>query len=471
MTGKDLFDKNGGVINVGVQSFGEAFRKQGVETAQVNWTPPVDLKAARLLEKLERPEIKAKIEEANQKALNALISGNPCWVGMKKVIDVVPGMKRNYILHSGPPIEWSRMGTLQQKGIIGGVLHEKLASDEGEAIRLMETGQIETYSAHDFSCIGAGVGIVTASMVANVCRDMNTGFEGYCIPFEGRDGLSVWGRYDEIVERNLQIIENEFAPTVDYVLEQTGGVSLGDIIAKCLQMGDELHTRQTAAGLLLVNQIVPLFLKCKVDNEKTSLCIEMLTSTERWFHPLAMASAMALLQSLKQIDYCTLVTMNCSNGIENGVKFSAHGSKWFLASAPVYEGQYFSSKWGPEDASLHIGDSTVTEVVGLGGFSAAASPAVLRLRNGSFKEAISQTEEMKNICASINHNWPIPLLNFTGPPIGIDLRKVIETGITPICHGGIISKEGGQIGAGAGRFPIMPYINALYEFCNKYEIK
>lgn len=68
---------------------------------------------------------------------------------------------------------------------------------------------------------------------------------------------------------------------------------------------------------------------------------------------------------------------------------------------------------------------------------------------------------IKQITYGINSNYPIPLLDFTGPGMGIDVRKVIETGITPICHGGIISKEGGQIGAGAARFPSDHYVAAL----------
>ena len=106
--------------------------------------------------------------------------------------------------------------------------------------------------------------------------------------------------------------------------------------------------------------------------------------------------------------------------------------------------------------------------MGLGGFAAAAGPTVLRLRGGTIKDAIEQTEEMRHICVGTNNNYPIPLLDFEGPAIGIDIRKVLETGIAPVSHGGIISKEGGQIGAGIARLPLECFKKALYAFAEKY---
>lgn len=470
MESKAMFGSAPSVINVGTALFGEALQTQGVTVAQVAWKPPVSDRAVRLLERLNEPSLRERIERANRQALELLTGGDPWWVGMKRAIDVVPGMRENTILHSGPPIRWEEMGTLQRNGVVGGILHEKLAQTPQEAAALAAGGGVELHAAYDFDCIGAGAGIVTAHMAINVCENKKTGARGYCVPFEGRDGLAVWGMYNESVEQNLQQIEQVFAPAVDRVLAASGGVPLGDIITKSLQMGDELHTRQTAAGLYLVQELVPRFLQSGIDAATMRLCLEMFTSTERWFHPLAMAAAMALLRPVQGIPYCTLVTMNCSNGVQNGVRFGALGDRWFTCPAPPYEGQYFSSAWGPADASPHIGDSTVTEVVGWGAFAAAASPVILRLRGGGYREAILQTEEMKRICAGVNHNCPLPLLDFTGPGVGIDLRRVVDTGITPVCHGGIISKQGGQIGAGAGRFPIEPYLQALEAFCAACEV-
>lgn len=454
---------NKSVVNIGIEQFACAMRQQMIPVAQVDWRPPEYPALSKRLSKIYDSPQWSKIESANMLAVDNMISAEPYFTGILPAKDVVPGMKQNMILHSGPPIDWERMLPAQKKGIIGGILHEKLAANAIEAEAMISSGEILIESANDHYCCGAGVGIVTYNMVVNVCRDKRTGLEGYCIPFEGRVGLGVWGVYNEEVERNLQIIEHEFAPAVTEALSLFGGINVRNIIAKGLQMSDEMHTRQTAGGLLLVNEIVPLLLETGIDHDVVLRCISQFTSTERWFHPLALASAVSISRTAMNIPHCSIVTASVQNGVETGIKVSGLGSKWFYAPAPTFTGSYFSSQWGPEDATPFMGDSTVSEVVGMGGFAAAASPIVMRLRDGGYREAIAQTEEMKQISYSINPNYPIPLLDFTGPGLGIDIRKIIETGITPLCHGGIISKDGGQIGAGAARFPSKHYAAALEE--------
>ena len=468
---KALFKGKLKVINVGVKHFGDSLKAQGAAVTQVTWRPPADKKLSGLLRRVAGMEdIRGRIEAANDKVLQSLLASEPYWVGMKPAEETIPGMKDHYILHSGPPIEWDRMCDTQKNGILGGVLHEKLAKTKDDALALVQKGEIEFHSANDFGAIGPGVGIVTPSMPVNICRDLKTGEEGYCIPFEGRDGLGAWGVYNEGVEENLQIIEKVFAPAVDGVLAKSGGINIKSIIARGLQMNDETHSRQTAQGLMLISEIVPLIIKSDLDRETMIQCVDMLVNTERWFHPLGMSSALSILKSVKNIEYSTIVTTMVANGVNTGIKISALGDQWFVAPAPALTGKYFSAKWGPEDALPYLGDSSVTEVVGLGGFAAAAAPSVLRLRGGSVRDAIRQSEEMKEICVGINHNYPIPLLEFTGPPIGIDIRKVVETGITPIIHGGIISKKGGQLGAGMARVPMEVFIAALYAYFKRYGI-
>ena len=104
----------------------------------------------------------------------------------------------------------------------------------------------------------------------------------------------------------------------------------------------------------------------------------------------------------------------------------------------------------------------------MGGFAAAAAPVVTYLRGGLPSEAIKQTKSMNAICVGTNTNYPIPALNFLGPPIGIDIIKVIETGITPCLHGGIISKDGGHIGAGVANMPMECAKKAFCDIVKKY---
>ena len=465
-----IFKQKPSVINIGVKPFADGVRDQGVETAHIAWQPPVDAALSRMMRKaMIDTELEVKIEQANTEALKRLNEGEGHWVGIEKALTAIPGFKENMIMHSGPPIDWDDMLPVQRRGIKFGAVHARLAKTPEEAEEMIRRGEIEYASCNDYFVVGAAAGIVTANMVVNVCEDAKTGLRGYCIPFEGRNGLGAWGLYNPEIEKNLLEIEDFFAPAVNEALKENGGINVRNILAQGMQMGDESHTKQAACGMMLVSQIVPMLMNCKSLDQKTITRVtEMFVGNERWFHPLGMASSMAVIRSIKGLPYCTFVTTICQNGVQTGIKMAALGERWFLAPAPRMIGQYFSTQWGAEDAVPYMGDSTVTEAMGMGGFAAAAAPNVLRLRGGGYREAIAQSEEMRLITYGRNNNFPIPLLDWTGPGLGIDVRKVINTGITPLCHGGIVSKEGGQIGAGAARFPVENHVKAMYAFIEQY---
>ena len=44
--------------------------------------------------------------------------------------------------------------------------------------------------------------------------------------------------------------------------------------------------------------------------------------------------------------------------------------------------------------------------------------------------------------------------------MGIDVRKVLETGVTPVIDGGLAGKNGGQIGAGLLHAPLQCFADA-----------
>ena len=160
-----------------------------------------------------------------------------------------------------------------------------------------------------------------------------------------------------------------------------------------------------------------------------------------------------------------VVTM-ARNGTEFGIRVAGLGDRWFTAPVTVPEGLYFPS-FGPEDANPDIGDSAIVETVGLGGFAMAASPAVAGFVGaGGLREAIAVTEEMAEICLGEHPHFRIPTLDDRGTPVGIDLRKVVETGITPLINTGIAGKVPGtgQIGAGVVRAPLACFEAALDAF-------
>jgi hypothetical protein len=238
-----------------------------------------------------------------------------------------------------------------------------------------------------------------------------------------------------------------------------------------MQMGDENHTRQTAADLLFEHQV--LLEMAKIDDLPRQQIIDSMNyivETPRFFHCFGQGASRAANLGNVGREYATTVTAVCGNGVRFGIKIAAMGDQWFEAEAPYMSGQYTSSKYTIDDQLPWIGDSCVVECAGMGGIAAAASPIVCNLRNMTLKEAIGQTREMEKICVTKNHNYPIPNMDFDFLPTGIDMMKVIRTGISPCIHGGMFNKEGGLIGAGMARVPMECFEKAFEAYCKKYDL-
>ncbi|MDR0901843.1 MAG: DUF1116 domain-containing protein [Opitutaceae bacterium] len=456
-------------VNIGAELFAGALRAQGVETMQLQWRPPPPELAAHqpALAKLRGGKLAGRVAAANARAVATLHAADPWWIDMKPAIEVVPGLKKNMILKSGPPLPWEKSCPTQQNGVVNGILHEGLADTAEEAVELIRKGRVEVASANDYAIVGPGAGILTPSMVVNVVEDRATGKRGFCAPFEGpnQGGLCGWGTYSPEIRRFLRELNDTIGPLLSRILRAEGGIAVRPIITRGVEMGDETHTRQDAEGLILINQLLFLLMKHEpVPGAAREACVDFLEKTERFFHPIGMASAMATTQSLKNIKDSTVVTALCGNGVEYGIKVSALGDRWFTAPAPRLTGMYLASDAKADDTLPWIGDSSVLEAIGLGGFAAAAAPAVARLLGRTFGEAVAQSRELAEICLAANRNFLVPALDYGGSPSGIDILKVIETGILPAIHGGMISKTGLRVGAGVARVPLACFSNA-FETC------
>jgi len=120
-----------------------------------------------------------------------------------------------------------------------------------------------------------------------------------------------------------------------------------------------------------------------------------------------------------------------------------------------------------------MGDSAITETVGWGGFVLAGATGILSLGGGTPEEAMKYSQEMKQITASTSPYYRIPILGFQGAPVGIDIRKVVQTGIAPIIDTAIAHKNPGYpiIGAGLLRAPLTCFQKALQRFAEKYKVQ
>jgi hypothetical protein len=149
---------------------------------------------------------------------------------------------------------------------------------------------------------------------------------------------------------------------------------------------------------------------------------------------------------------------------------SGTGERWFTGPAGVVDGLYLPG-YGPADANLDIGDSTITETIGLGGFAMAAAPAIVEFVGGRPEDAAATTERMYEIAWSESASFRIPALGFRGTPTGIDCREVVHTGVLPAINTGIAHREPGvgQIGAGLVEPPMEAFVAAVREFAHSLD--
>src|SRR5207244_12635850 len=92
----------------------------------------------------------------------------------------------------------------------------------------------------------------------------------------------------------------------------------------------------------------------------------------------------------------TLVSTMARNGTDFGIRVSGLGERWLTAPAAVPDGLYFAG-FGPADANPDIGDSTITEPVGLAAFATAAAPAIVTFIGGSPEGALAATLDIYQI--------------------------------------------------------------------------
>jgi hypothetical protein len=187
---------------------------------------------------------------------------------------------------------------------------------------------------------------------------------------------------------------------------------------------------------------------------------------DQFFLNIAMAMGKAIMDPAGSIEASSIVTAMSRNGTDFGIRVSGTGDNWFTAPVEMPEGLYFPG-FTEADANPDMGDSTILETVGLGGFAMGAAPAVAGFVGaGTASDAADYTRAMGEITVGENPEWTIPGLDYLGVPTGIDIRHVIETNLAPTINTGIAHKEPGvgQVGAGVVRAPMACFQQALVAF-------
>lgn len=407
-------------------------------------------------------DLKVRIDDANREAATRVVAASPVLVDVAPAGEVIPGLEDRTVLHSGPPITWSRMCGAQRGAVIGMVLFEGWASTPQDAYALMDRGEIKLEPAHHYGAVGPMAGTITRSLPVWVVENQAFGNRAFCRPAEERQQF---GDYGSDAISGLIQWRDVIAPCLRAAVASEGGIPLKPIIAKALQMGDELHNRPNAASKLFATTIAPALVAANSDREAVLTTLAHFRYNDFLFLGISMAAAKASIEPAVGIESSCMVTTMARNGTEFGIRVSGMPERWFTAPAPRVEGLLLPG-YKPADAGLDMGDSAITETVGWGGFVIGGAPGILALTGGTPAEALGYTASMREITISVSPDYVMPALGFAGAPVGIDIRRVVKTGILPLIDTAIAHKDPRhpKIGAGLTRPPMACFEAALKAF-------
>lgn len=469
----ELLNSKPRIVNIGLTSFTESIMTYGGKTVQYDWKPMAggNKKLIRILNALSKIE---EIENSNRDVIEMMKNSQPFLVDVVPAKSVIEILNDKVLLHAGPPIEYKNMTGPMQGSCIGAVLFEGWAEDEKRARELLESGAVKFSPCHHVNAVGPMGGITSANMPVLVVENKLDGSVAYCTMNEGIGKVLRFGAFSEEVVNRLRWMRDVLGPVLSKALKKKEeGINLNVIIAKAITMGDEFHQRNIAATLNFLKEITPLIVELDIDEKEKHSVIKFLADTDQFFLNVMMAAGKSIVDCARKITSGTVVTTMTRNGREFGVRISGMGDEWFTAPVNTPHGLYFTG-FSEEDANPDIGDSAITETVGVGGMAMVAAPGVTRfLGAGGFDDALNVSNEMDEICISNNSNWSIPTWDFKGTPLGIDSRKVVATGITPLINTGIAHKNPGvgQVGAGTVRAPLACFEKAIIAYAKKLGIE
>ena len=404
-----------------------------------------------------------KIENANAESLRRMLHADPVLVDVQPAGKVIKGLGEGVILHSGPPIAWERMCGPMQGAVCGIAVFEGWANNLRQAQNAAAAGRFTFHPNHHFGAVGPMTGMTTVSQPVFIVENRAFGNRAFCTINEGLGKVMRFGGNDAEVLNRLRWIADVLGPALSAALRQCGGIPLKGLIARGLAMGDEMHQRNVACSSLFLREIAPSLAATVGGSNRLAEIFAFIAGNDQFFLNIAMAMAKAITDPAKDIAGSTVITSMCRNGADFGVQVSATGDDWFTAPVEVPTGMYFPG-YSERDANPDMGDSAIVETIGLGGFAMATAPAVAGfVGGGAASEASQYTRAMYEITIGRNPDWTMPNLDYAGVPTGIDIRKVLRTGILPYINTGIAHREPGigQVGAGIARAPLACFEQAL----------
>ncbi len=443
----------------GIRLLADALRAQGVQVSEVDWRPP----PPALVTALDRIAADPRRSDANQRAVTAMMEARPHVVGVGQAGDRL-GLGRRQFLHSGPPIEWERASGPLRGALIGALLFEGEAATAEEAERICAAGDIELAPCHSRGAVGPMAGVISASMPLYELHDEMSGRTAYSNLNEGLGKVLRMGAYaPEVIDR-LHWMRSVLAPVLRDTFARSGPIDVRALLAQALQMGDEGHNRNRAGAALFLRQTAAAISESGHPSTDVADVFRFIDGNEHFVLNIVMPAAKVAADAARDVVGSTMVVAMARNGTDFGIQVSGTGDRWYTAPANSPKGILFTG-FTDDDVNPDIGDSTIMETYGIGGFAMASAPAIVRFVGGSAALAAEKTTSMYEITMAESPYLQIPSLDFRGSPTGIDVTRVVTTGLLPAVNTGMAGRIAGtgQVGAGLVDPPMACFEQAVEE--------
>jgi hypothetical protein len=454
-----LLDTEPVVATAGTDMLAASIEEQGSAVERADWRPPHEGTEAALNVLFSDD----RMRDANEIAIDRMLAVRPQLVDVKVARDVFPGMTDRTLLHAGPPLEWERASGPMRGAIIGAMLYEGLADDPEDAATKAARGEIDLSPCHHHGAVGPMAGVTSPSMPVAVVTDVAGDGVSYSTLNEGLGKVLRYGAFGPEAIDRLHWMDEVLGPVLSAVLESQGPIDLQSLIAQALQMGDDGHNRNRAVTSLFLREIAGSLIEgADAPLEQRRAAYDFIEGNDHFMLNLVMAAGKLGSDAAAGVPASSLVTVMARNGTDFGIRLSGTGDEWFIAPAPPVDGLYLGS-FTEEDASPDIGDSTITETVGLGGLAMAAAPAIVGFVGGTAAGAVRRTLAMYEITMAEHPTYQIPMLEFRGTPVGIDAARVVRTGVLPQINTGVAGKVPGtgMVGAGLVEAPIECFVRGI----------
>ena len=450
------------IVAAGVDVFSDALRAQGADVHDVDWRPPAFGSAGDIAAIALDPRRAA----ANRTAVELVLSSGSVLIDVRPAREVI-GLRDRMLLHSGPPLTWATASGPMRGALIGACLFEGWATDVEDAERILGAGEIALDPCHHHRTVGPMAGVTSPSMWMWCLEDPVHGGTAFCNLNEGLGKVLRMGAYNDEVLTRLAWMRDVLGPILSKAVR--GSIDAGNdpidvkaILAQMLQMGDEGHNRNRAGSLMALRELSPSIVAVDAPSSDIAAVLKFAGGNEHFYLNLGMPTAKLAMDAARGIPGSSMVTVMARNGTEFGIQTAGTGDRWFTGPAQTPVGLYLGD-YGPEDANPDIGDSAIMETYGVGGFSMAAAPAIVRFVGGSVPDALATTERMYQLTLTENPAMAIPIMGFRGSPTGIDVLKVARTGWLPQINTGMAGRVAGtgQVGAGLVQPPQECFEQAL----------